>query len=182
MCLASASPYPSSRGPGRQGCSYSGALHLDALNHARSTVCGSAADGMGAGALWCLPEPTRGLEYNNHCPTSRFLRSARAVASPRRGAMSAWIMLGSGCFFVVLGVLTLNGRGAAGYAPSSGAGWGWMAVGGGFVLDGGPKLLGFFSGPAMVLSTVALGLVVLGAALQVRGGAFAKARSAGDGD
>lgn len=40
---------PSGRGPGRQGRSYSGALHLDALNHARSTVCGSTADGMGAG-------------------------------------------------------------------------------------------------------------------------------------
>lgn len=36
-------------GPGRPGRSYSGALHLDALNHARSTVCGSTADGMGAG-------------------------------------------------------------------------------------------------------------------------------------
>lgn len=96
--------------------------------------------------------------------------------------MSAWIMLGSGCFFVVLGVLTLNGRGAAAYAPSPRAGWGWMAVGGGFVLDGGPKLLSFSSGPAMVLSTVALGLVVLGAALQVRGGAFAKDRTAGGGD
>lgn len=41
---------PSSRGPGRQGRSYSGALHLDALNHDRSTTCGSKADGMGAGA------------------------------------------------------------------------------------------------------------------------------------
>ncbi len=40
---------PISRGPGRQSRSYSGALHLDALNHARSTVCGSKADGMGAG-------------------------------------------------------------------------------------------------------------------------------------
>ncbi len=40
---------PSSRGPGRQGRSYSGALHLDALNHDRSTECGPKADGMGAG-------------------------------------------------------------------------------------------------------------------------------------
>ncbi len=45
---------PSSRGPGRQGRSYSGALHLDALNHARSTVCGSTADGMEAGVGVCL--------------------------------------------------------------------------------------------------------------------------------
>lgn len=35
--------------PRRQGRSYSGALHLDALNHARSTECGPKADGMGAG-------------------------------------------------------------------------------------------------------------------------------------
>jgi hypothetical protein len=96
--------------------------------------------------------------------------------------MSAWIMLGSGCFFVVLGVLALNGRGTAAYAQSPWAGWGWIAVGGGFVLDGGPKLLGFSSGAAANLSAVALGLVVLGAVLQVRGGAFAKARRAGDGD
>jgi hypothetical protein len=34
---------PSSRGPGRQGRSYSGALHLDAPDHARST--GVRADG-----------------------------------------------------------------------------------------------------------------------------------------
>jgi len=40
---------PSRRGPWRPGRSYSGALHLDARNHARSTVCGSTADGMGAG-------------------------------------------------------------------------------------------------------------------------------------
>ena len=31
--------------------SYSGALHLDALNHARSTVCGSKAEGMAAGTV-----------------------------------------------------------------------------------------------------------------------------------
>lgn len=41
---------PSIRGPGRQGRSYSGAL-LDALNHARSTVCGSKADGMELGRV-----------------------------------------------------------------------------------------------------------------------------------
>ncbi len=47
---------PSSRGPGRQGRSYSGALHLDALNHDRSTTCGPKADGMGAGASAGLAE------------------------------------------------------------------------------------------------------------------------------
>jgi hypothetical protein len=40
---------PSRRGPWRPGRSYSGALHLDARNHACSTVCGSTAYGMGAG-------------------------------------------------------------------------------------------------------------------------------------
>ncbi|WSN45619.1 UTRA domain-containing protein [Streptomyces sp. NBC_01334] len=48
--LPSTQAEPSRRDPGRQGRSYSGALHLDALNHARSTVCGSTADGVGAGA------------------------------------------------------------------------------------------------------------------------------------
>lgn len=93
--------------------------------------------------------------------------------------MSAWIILGSGCFVVVLGVLTLIGRGIA---QSPKAGWGRIAMGGGFVLDGGAKLLGFSSGAGMVVSAVALGLIVLGGALQIRVGAFAKARHAGDGD
>lgn len=48
---------PSGRGPGRQGRSYSGALHLDALNHDRSTVCGSKADGMGAGSSGGQAQP-----------------------------------------------------------------------------------------------------------------------------
>ncbi|MFD8423193.1 hypothetical protein [Streptomyces sp. NPDC059466] len=96
--------------------------------------------------------------------------------------MSAWMVLGSGCVFVLLGVLTLNGRGTAAYAPSPKTGWGWIAMAGGPVLNEGPRLLGFSSGATMVLSTVALGLVLLGAVLLVRGGGFAKARRAGDGD
>ena len=58
---------PRRRGTWRPGRSYSGALHLDAMNHARSTVCGSTADGMGtgvigglkreAGAAWHGPVP-----------------------------------------------------------------------------------------------------------------------------
>ncbi|MEU6775303.1 hypothetical protein [Streptomyces sp. NPDC046759] len=96
--------------------------------------------------------------------------------------MSAWIMLGAGCFFVAMGVFTLSGRGTAAYTPSPWAGWGWIAMGGGFVLDGGPKLLGFSSAAAAALSAVAMGLIVLGAVLQVWRGAFAKARRAGDGD
>lgn len=55
-------------------------------------------------------------------------------------------------------------------------------MGGGFGLDGGAKLLGFSYGAGMVVSTIALGLVVLGAVLQLRAGVFAKARHAGDGD
>lgn len=47
--LPSTQAKPSRRGPWRPGRSYSGALHLDARDHARSTVCGSTADGMGAG-------------------------------------------------------------------------------------------------------------------------------------
>ena len=97
--------------------------------------------------------------------------------------MSAWIMLGSGCFVVVLGVLTLTGSlGIAEYARSPRAGWGRIAMGGGFVLDGGAKLLGFSSGAGMVVSTVALGVIVLGAVLQLRAGTFAKARHAADSD
>ncbi|MGW7046569.1 hypothetical protein ACWGDT_28535 [Streptomyces avermitilis] len=36
----------------------SGALHLDATDHARSTVCGSTADGMGAGIVVVELEPS----------------------------------------------------------------------------------------------------------------------------
>ncbi|AXI79458.1 hypothetical protein C7M71_020640 [Peterkaempfera bronchialis] len=72
--------------------------------------------------------------------------------------MSAWIMLGSGCFLVAMGVL-------------------WIAMGGGFVLDGGPILLGLPSGIGSALSTVALGLILLAAVLQVRAGVFARRRA-----
>lgn len=58
--LPSTQAEPSRRGSWRPGRSYSGALHLDARSHARSTVCGSTADGMVAGVsggLWegCRP-------------------------------------------------------------------------------------------------------------------------------
>ncbi|MGW3262749.1 hypothetical protein [Streptomyces sp. NPDC001056] len=97
--------------------------------------------------------------------------------------MSAWIMLGSGCFVVVLGVLTLTGsRAIAASVRSPRAGWGRMAMGSAFVLDGGAKLLDLPSGAGMVVSTIALGLVVLGAVLQIRTGVFAKARHTGDGN
>jgi hypothetical protein len=62
--------------------------------------------------------------YGTARPQTKPLRPA--VAFPRRGAMSAWIMLGSGCFLAVLGVLTLIGRGTAAYARSLRAGWGWI--------------------------------------------------------
>ena len=96
--------------------------------------------------------------------------------------MSAWIMLGSGCIVVVLGALTLIGRGIAAYARSPRAGWGRIAMGGGFVMDDGSKLLGFSSGAGLVVSTVALGVVVLGAVLQIRAGVVTRARHAGHGD
>lgn len=70
--LPSTQAEPSSRGPGRQGRSYSGALHLDALNHARSTVCGSTADGMeageggGRGRLLAVPQSAVGLFSRSH--------------------------------------------------------------------------------------------------------------------
>ena len=96
--------------------------------------------------------------------------------------MPAWIMIGSGCIVVVLGVLALNGRGPVVATRSAQAGWGRIAMGGGFVLDGGTKLLGFPSGVALVVSAVALVIVVLGAVLQIQGGAFTKARRASDGD
>jgi hypothetical protein len=94
----------------------------------------------------------------------------------------AWFTLGAGCFFVAMGVLTLNGRGTAVYTRSPWAGWGWIAMGGGFALDGGPKLLGLSSGAAAALSAVAIGLIVLGAVLQIWRGAFAKARRADNGN
>ncbi|MGW1722353.1 hypothetical protein ACWCQK_05355 [Streptomyces sp. NPDC002306] len=95
--------------------------------------------------------------------------------------MSAWITLGSGCFVVFLGVLTLTGsRGIAEYARSPRAGWGRIAIGVGFVLDGGARLLDFSSGAGMVVSAIALGIIVLGAVLQFRAGVFAKTRHAGD--
>ncbi|GGS14674.1 hypothetical protein GCM10010269_62290 [Streptomyces humidus] len=97
--------------------------------------------------------------------------------------MSAWIILCSGCFVVVLGVSTLTGsRGIAAYTRSPRAGWGGIAMGGGFVLDGGARLLGLSSGAGMVVSTIALGVIVLGAVFQLRAGMFARARHAGDAD
>ena len=93
--------------------------------------------------------------------------------------MSGWVALGAGCFAVVVGVLTLIGRGVAPQARSRRSGWGRIAMGGGFVLDGGARLLGVSSGVGLVVSALALGLVVLGAVLQIRAGVFARARHAG---
>jgi hypothetical protein len=100
---------PSRRGPWRSGRSFNGALHLDARNHARSTVCGPTADGMGAresggsggtqGACLlglrnrgCLPWPTsavRGTGIADRRATTRGalpgLRAAgRGESAPRR--------------------------------------------------------------------------------------------------
>lgn len=96
--------------------------------------------------------------------------------------MSGWVALGAGCFVVAVGVLALVGRGVAPHARSRRSGWGRIAMGGGFVLDGGARLLGVSSGVGLVVSAVALGLVVFGAVLQIRAGVFARARHAGDVD
>jgi hypothetical protein len=96
--------------------------------------------------------------------------------------MSGWVALGAGCFVIAVGVLALIGRGVAPHAQSRKSGWGRIAMGGGFVLNGGARLVGVSSGGVLVVSTIALGLVVLGAVLQIRAGAFARVRHAGDGD
>jgi hypothetical protein len=49
-------------------------------------------------------------------------------------------------------------------------------MGGGLALDGVPRLVGWSSGVGVVLSTVAMGLVVLGVVLHVRGGVSVRAR------
>jgi hypothetical protein len=79
---------PSRRGPWRPGRSYSGALHLDAMNHARSTVCGSTADGMGAG-VGCGPAKAE-------APCVQ--RSDRAQGDRYRSKQSTSIVLEVQCF------------------------------------------------------------------------------------
>ncbi|MEU8590534.1 hypothetical protein AB0C59_26555 [Streptomyces sp. NPDC048664] len=96
--------------------------------------------------------------------------------------MSAWVALGAGCFGVVVGLLTLIGRAGPPHARSRWSGWGRTAMGGGFVMDGGARVLGVPSGVGLVVSAMALGLVVLGAVLQIRAGAYARARHVGGGD
>lgn len=90
--LPSTQAEPSRRGPWRPGRSYSGALHLDAMNHARSTVCGSTADGMGAKNLGAevveigargRPVPTSIKLW--HGMTSSLFETAHGVASPTPG-------------------------------------------------------------------------------------------------
>ncbi|SEE25962.1 hypothetical protein SAMN05216489_06007 [Streptomyces sp. 3213] len=96
--------------------------------------------------------------------------------------MSGWIALGAGCVVVAVGVLALTGRGVAPHTKSRKSGWGRIAMGGGFVLDGGARLLGVSSGVGLVVSALALGLVVLGVVLQLRAGLFTRTRQAGDVD
>ncbi|TQJ37828.1 hypothetical protein FBY34_7992 [Streptomyces sp. SLBN-115] len=69
---------PSRRGPWRPGRSYSGALHLDARNHARSTVCGSTADGMGAGESGGLRRDDAAMADESRRPLSE-LRQGETV-------------------------------------------------------------------------------------------------------
>jgi hypothetical protein len=90
--------------------------------------------------------------------------------------MTAWIILVSGCFVAAMGTLTLNGWRPAQSRQPRKAGWGVVAMGGGLALDGVPRLVGWSSGVGVVLSTVAMGLVVLGVVLHVRGGVSVRAR------
>lgn len=81
---------PSRRGPWRPGRSYSGALHLDAMNHARSTVCGSTADGMGAGG-------SSGLRLCGKAPLShRSKQKSRNRKDAVRDALRRLVSLGEG--------------------------------------------------------------------------------------
>ncbi len=93
---------PSSRGPGRQGRSYSGALHLDALNHARPKVCGSTADGMGAGA-------SGGLSYLGAC-RGHFVQHASMQLD---SIATVGPLLTAGAALIVGGVTRWTQRGVA---------------------------------------------------------------------
>jgi hypothetical protein len=59
-------------------------------------------------------------------------------------------------------------------------GWGWVAMGGGFVLDGGPTLLGFSFGTRANLAGVGLVVTVLGGVLVLWGRAKARRVEQGD--
>ncbi|MFF3562136.1 hypothetical protein ACFYXS_19060 [Streptomyces sp. NPDC002574] len=83
--------------------------------------------------------------------------------------MYASLMLASGSALVLLGVLALNGRGNAENTRSPVFGWGFIVMGGGFALDGGPTLLGLSIGARATLAGVALALVVLGGVLWLWG-------------
>ncbi|MEU6340891.1 hypothetical protein ABZ883_08060 [Streptomyces sp. NPDC046977] len=83
--------------------------------------------------------------------------------------MTASFMLIPGFCFVLLGALALNGRGNAAYAGIPMVAWGWVAMGGGFVLDGGPTLLGFSFGTRATLAGVGLVVIVLGGVLVIWG-------------
>ena len=96
--------------------------------------------------------------------------------------MSAWFALGAGCFAVLVGVLALIGRRVAPHGRARRDGWGRVAMGGGFVLDGGARVLGVSPGAGLAVSAVALGVIVLGAVLQIRAGVFARGRQADAGD
>jgi hypothetical protein len=81
--LPSTQAKPSRRGPWRPGRSYSGALHLDAMNHARSTVCGSTADGMGAGVSGGLTRADSGPSTFGNRPKEEHEVCSRGGAGAR---------------------------------------------------------------------------------------------------
>jgi hypothetical protein len=82
--------------------------------------------------------------------------------------MSAWIMLVVGCTFIVGGACVLNGWRAAQYADRRLGGWGHIAIGAGFSLDGLPRVAGWPDSVGLVCATVGLALIVVGVAVGTR--------------
>ncbi|WP_037600765.1 hypothetical protein [Streptacidiphilus rugosus] len=82
--------------------------------------------------------------------------------------MSAWIMLVVGCTFIVGGVSVLNGWRAATYSDKRLSGWGNIAVGAGFTLDGLPKIVGSSDAVGLLFAIAGLALIVVGVVLGAR--------------
>jgi hypothetical protein len=76
-------------------------------------------------------------------------------------------MVGCGAFIVVWGVLALNGRRAEQYGKPRVAGWGLVAMGCGFVVDGMPRLLGLSAQAGFGWASVGMGVVAIGAVAQL---------------
>ncbi|MGW1070753.1 hypothetical protein ACWD4F_40440 [Streptomyces aureus] len=96
--------------------------------------------------------------------------------------MSALIMLACGFLMASLGVLTLSGRRPVRTVRPRWAGWGFVLIGAGFVLDGVPRTAGWSSEVGARLAGVAMVLILLGGVLGVLGGRPVKRRDAADAD